>query len=111
MNLVDQIRAIAKLERINKSELILEEAEYFLREHKDHGSYSIELGYNNGRLRAIYLECTADNIIDVNECSHINPKTRAEFSYSVIYYRGRKPSEIKMQKDRREGKITKIRTN
>ena len=104
MDLVSRLKSIAKIEGIAESELILEEAESFLEEHKDHGGYTIEQNYSiDGKLKGIYLTCRADdNLVDPKVCSHYDPNGLAELSFSIIYQE-HKTSEVKLQELKRKG--------
>ena len=108
MDLVDKIKFLANLEKIDESKLILEEAEYFIEEHKGHGPYNIQLVYGNHELINIYLSCTAGDLIDTTKCSHNNNDVFVEYSFSIVYERIPTGS-TGIQKDRREDKTTKMR--
>ena len=59
MDLIEKIKKIAEAEGIDERELILDEAEFFIGEHKEHPTLEIRLKYSskNGRLECIKLEC------------------------------------------------------
>ncbi len=106
MDLIERIKGIAKQYELPESDLILEEVELFLVEHKRHGSCKIVLEYNQKEdsLDIISLECLADKIIDRDVCPHNNPKTLSELTFSIIYSK-EKTAEGEIQKLRREGRI------
>jgi len=108
MDLVDKIKFLANLEKIDESKLILEEAEYFIEEHKGHGPYNIQLVYGNHELINIYLSCTAGDLVDNTQCSHHNGDVFVEYAISIIYERIPTCS-TEIQKNRREDKTTRMR--
>ncbi len=101
MGLVDTIKAISEREGVPESELILDEAELFLREHEGHGTHDIIVGYRNKILEYIYLKCTAGELMDERACPH---QSEADYSFSIIYARNKSQhrSEIEHQKERRK---------
>ncbi len=107
MNLKDKIVKLAKLFNIEESELILEEVDFFLKEHRDHGPYNIIIRHDpKGELDGIFLKCTAYDIEwdKMAKCPHNNPDIIAELRDSIIYQKKR-TFEIDLQKELREGKI------
>jgi len=107
IDLVSRVKELAKRESIPESELIIDELHSFLKEHKDHGSYNLIITYGpNNRVERISLECTAYDILHMEDCPHNNLDTIAELLNSVIYQRDRIcMDDIELQKERREGKI------
>ena len=99
VDLIDRLKAIAEKEGISESDLILDEAEFFMREHEGHGVYQLRLDYERNVLDSIEIECFATGV-DESECLHTNSEY-AEESYSIIYSR-RPVDEIKYQRERRE---------
>jgi len=86
--LIERIKNIARSEGIDERELILEEANFFLHSHKEHGGYSINLEYNtSGKLNFIKLLCGAENLANEEECPHHNEDTLAELHDSIVYSR------------------------
>ena len=109
MNLKDRIMKLAELEDVNKSELILDEIDFFLREHKNHGLYDIVLAYdpiNSNLVSSISLKCSASDLrLDQHwKCPHQNSDTLPDLCRSFIYLRN-KTSEIIIQRNKREGLI------
>ena len=62
MDLVTRIKEIAKQEGIEESELILNEARFFLKEHEGHGLYDMVLEYDGDEISGISLKCMADKL-------------------------------------------------
>ena len=99
VDLIDRLKVIAEKEGIPESDLILDEAEFFIREHEGHGVYQLRLDYGGDILESIEIECFATEV-DESECLHTNSEC-VEESYSIIYSR-RPVDEIKYQRERRE---------
>lgn len=101
--LIERIKNIARIEGIDESKLILEEAEYFLKAHEGHGNHSIEIGYDrkNENVESIRLLCSASDLVHTNECPHNNKEIPAELMDSIVYSR-RPCFELDYQKERRE---------
>jgi hypothetical protein len=101
MDLVEKIKKIAGMERIPETELILDEARFFMAEHERHGNTQLKLEYDKGRLVYIGLYCNAIDLIDEEECSHHNPNSPYGGGDSIIY--SSIPLEdVKIQRDRRQ---------
>ncbi|MDP3992224.1 MAG: hypothetical protein U1B79_00915 [Candidatus Pacearchaeota archaeon] len=70
MDLIERLKKIAEVEGIPESDLILDEARFFMREHRGHGCYDIQLFYDeNSVLYSIDLKCRATqiNVRQLNE--------------------------------------------
>lgn len=101
MDPTDKVKRFARMEGIDESCLILDEAAAFWDEHRDHGGYELKAVYDTkGEVEAIYLACGAPDLVYVENCSHQNELTPAEFSMSLVYERD--PSKIpEIQAERR----------
>ncbi|MEM4244992.1 MAG: hypothetical protein QW404_02475 [Candidatus Nanoarchaeia archaeon] len=106
MGLVEKIKEIARQQNIPESELIMDEVEWFMKEHKGHGRCEIILRYDEKEncVNGIYLECLGDELKGLNNCPHMDIDTPPELLFSIVYLK-EKTSEIEIQKLRREGKI------
>lgn len=100
MDLIERIKKIAEAEGIPESDLILDEARFFMRKHAGHGCYEMQIFYDeNGSLYSIDLKCYATQIPveEINKCD------QDEFPTSVIYERERSfEGHTKAQRERRE---------
>ena len=102
MDLIDKIKKIAEMEGVDKSELILEEATFFMEEHEGHGHQTLMLEYEAGRLSYIGLYC-ASNCLE--ECSqNLNSDLPDVIAADSIIYAKKYlyQPEIENQRERRE---------
>ncbi|MDP3992081.1 MAG: hypothetical protein Q8P79_01065 [Nanoarchaeota archaeon] len=104
MDLIERLKKIAETVEIPESELILDEARFFMREHRGHGYFQIQLGYDKGILESIQLQCFAMSlpIDEMNRCPHYNKETPVEYCTSFVYSNLKDSLEIKLQRERRE---------
>jgi len=95
---MNRLVMVAGIEGIVRSELLLDEADYFYDRHHDHG-YDLIISMGDEGLESISLECTRLRLGDPKkECPEGD---YAELSYSLIYSR-REVSEIEVQRERRQ---------
>ncbi len=101
MDLITRIKTLAKFEGVKESELILDEIIAFLEEHKGHGGFNISMKYGaNSILEAMFLECTASNLLDpLLECSNYDPGVPIELTSSIIYTRIKGGIDVKAQEE------------
>jgi len=94
---MERLKGIANLEGLAKSELILDEANYFYDKHHSHG-YELILLFLEEGLNSIYLECNKFRLSNNEQCPEAEC---SELSYSIIY--NRYPvAEIGIQRERRQ---------
>ncbi len=105
MDLTIRIKALAKLEGVEESDLILDEVRAFQKEHERHGSYKIITIYSpDHELEGIHLECSANDLLYTYRCPHHNPDVPVQFSSSIIYQKSI-TKDVDLQKHRRKGII------
>ena len=101
MDLIERLKRILKAEDIPESELISDEAMFFMRFHEGHGVYQLDLLYDeHGVLHSIDGKCSGSQISVKNVGGGCN---RDEFPNSVFYERKEDGFDdyLKQQKNRR----------
>ena len=100
MDLKARILRIADCENIDECLLDLDEVDFFTMVHENHGSYEINIGYENGSVNYISVSCNNDSG-EGSDCPHKDDDLAlpCSFIYSRLPIR-----EMEFQRLVREGK-------
>lgn len=97
MGLIDEILDLADEYGIDRGELVLDEAHYFLKAHEGHGSYELSVDQDeDGVVETMTLRCRNESEED---CPHHDD---CELPFSFIYS-NRPIRELDYQAKRRQG--------